>query len=80
MERPPAPHFRRMVAAFPNGHVEVETVHIIDDVAVEEAHSPEPKTAFCASNGRHSTDGPLGQSGLYPSAPLSAMASMSRLI
>ena len=58
-------------AAFPDAHVDVHGLHIIDDVAVEEGtftgthdgvlHSPDR---------RHPADRPPGQVGLHPGAPL----------
>ena len=42
-----AAFFGSWFAAFPNARVEVEAVHIVDDVAVEEGTFTGRKTAFC---------------------------------
>ena len=66
-----AAFFGSWFTAFPDAHVEVQAVHIMDDVAVEEGtFTGTHRWRSPQSHGGHSTDGPLGQSGLYPGAPL----------
>ena len=71
-----AAFFGSWFVAFPNARVEVEAVHIVDDVAVEEGG--DTKRRFARSHGGHSADGPLCRSGSKSS--VSATASMSHLI
>ena len=67
-----AAFFGSWFAAFPDAHVEVQAVHIVDDDRSRGRHiHRDPKRRSPRSHGGHPTDGPLGQSGLYPRAPLS---------
>ena len=67
-----AAFFGDWFAAFPDARVDVQAVHIIDDVAVEEGTFFGTQNGVLQrSRGRHPTNGPSGRSGLYSGAPLS---------
>ena len=65
-----AAFFGSWFAAFPNARVEVEAVHIVDDVAVEEGTFTGTQNGVLHGPGGQSADRPLCRSGLYPSPPL----------
>ena len=59
------------LAAFPDAHVEVHDLHILDDVVVEEGTFTGTQDGILHSpHRRHPTNRPRCQPGLHPGAPL----------
>ena len=71
-ERKPAPSsIGSWFTAFPDAHVEIHGLHIIDDVAVEEGTFTGTHDGVLRSpDGRRPADRPLRQRGLHPGAAL----------